>query len=86
MIRRLMRFAVVIAMMVVGALLAVTIAYLVRGSLEAFPTAEQQDKVRRVMALLSAGLLLLECGLLLALRRIGQLRPEARSMTAARAG
>lgn len=81
-----MRFAVVIAMMVVGALLAVTIAYLVHGSLEAFPTAEQQDKVRRVMALLSAVLLLLEGGLLLALRRMGRMPPDPRSTNASRAG
>ena len=43
-----LRYALLALMLAVGLLLALAVAYLVRGSLEEFPTAEQQDKVRTV--------------------------------------
>jgi len=72
-------------MIIVGVLLAISIAYLIHGSLEAFPTAEQQDKVRRVMGLLSAGLLVLEGGLFVAWRRLQRGRRVPRSAASVRA-
>ena len=56
-------------MLVVGALLAVAVAYRIRGSLEWFPTAEQEAKVRTVTTLLAAGLTIAEVGLWQLLRR-----------------
>jgi hypothetical protein len=50
-------------MVVVGLLLCLDVAYFARGSLEAFPTDEQEDKVRRVTAALAALLLAAELGL-----------------------
>jgi hypothetical protein len=57
--RRLVTYAVGLGMVVTGLLLLLAVLYFARGSLEEFPTAEQQDKVRTVTgaaALLLAGL------------------------------
>lgn len=65
-----LRYLLWILMVVVGALLALAVAYLVRGSLEAFPTAEQQDKVRTVAGVLVAMLAVAEFALWWLLRRL----------------
>jgi len=60
-------------MIVVAGLLVLDAAYFVNGSLEMFPTEEQQSKVRVVTAWLGAVLILLEAGLIvlfLWLRRV----------------
>ena len=51
--RQLARFALVVAMIVVGLMLCLDVVYFVRGSLEEFPTDEQQEKVRVVTAMLA---------------------------------
>ena len=79
---RLARFAILAAMLVSGLLLAVAVAYFVHGSLEEFPTAEQQGKIRVVMAVMAAGLLAIEGGLLLVLRWIGRAAADRRSESA----
>ena len=68
--RRLPRLVVVIAMVVVGLLLALDVAYFARGSLESFPTDEQQDKVRTVTTALAAVLVAAELMLWWLLRRL----------------
>lgn len=50
-------------MVVVAGLLVLDAAYFVNGSLEMFPTEEQQSKVRLVTACIGAVLILLEAGL-----------------------
>ena len=77
-LRSLTRLAIVGAMIVVGVLLAVTVAYRLRGSLEWFPTAEQEAKVRVVTTLLAAGLAITEVGLWQLLRRTHGSRRFAR--------
>lgn len=60
-------------MVVVAGLLVLDAAYFVHGSLEMFPTEEQQSKVRLVTGCTGAVLILLEAGLsvvFLWLRRI----------------
>ena len=56
-------------MCVFGVLFALAVAYRLRGSLEWFPTAEQEAKVRRVTTLLAAGFAAAEVGLWQCLRR-----------------
>ena len=68
----MLRIAVVLSMVVVGAILCLDLAYLMSGSLEEFPTAEQEDKVRRVTASIAVLLLAVEAGLWLALRSLKQ--------------
>lgn len=68
-LRSLTRLAIIGAMLVVGVLLVVAVAYRIRGSLEWFPTAEQEAKVRVVTTLLAAGLAIAEVGLWQLLRR-----------------
>ena len=70
MTRRLLRAVVLLAMVVVGLLLCLDVAYFVRGSLETFPTDEQTDKVRVVTAVLAAVLLASELGLWSVLRHL----------------
>ena len=65
-----LRYVIWILMVVGGVLLALAAAYLVRGSLEAFPTAEQQDKVRTVAGVLVAVLAVVEFALWWLLRRL----------------
>lgn len=70
MTRRLLRSVVLLAMVVVGLLLCLDVAYYFHGSLEAFPTDEQVDKVRRVTAVLAAVFLASELGLWSVLRHL----------------
>ena len=65
-----LRYTIWILMAAVGVLLALAVAYFFRGSLEAFPTAEQEDKVRTVAGFLAAMLALAELGLWWLLRRL----------------
>ena len=57
------RLLVGLAMVVVGLLLLLDVAYFVRGSLEWFPTHEQQDKIRRVTGVIAVLLAGIEIGL-----------------------
>ena len=68
--RRLLRSVVLLAMVVVGLLLCLDVAYFAHGSLEWFPTDEQEDKVRRVTAALGAVLLASELVLWSILRHL----------------
>ena len=76
---RSVRIGIVVAMIIGGLLLGLTVAYLIRGSLEEFPTAEQQEKVRVVTTVLAAALLAVEGALLLAWRRVGRAEAGAGS-------
>ena len=67
-----MRAVVLVAMVVAGLLLCLDVAYFARGSLEWFPTAEQEDKVRRVTAAIAALLLASELVLWLVLRQLNR--------------
>ena len=67
---RFIRRAIVLAMAVVALLLAVDIAYLVSGSLEQFPTAEQEDKVRIVSSAIAVLLIVIEIALWVAHRSL----------------
>jgi hypothetical protein len=72
MVQRLATIAIVLALVGVGLLLCLDVAYFVHGSLEEFPTAEQDDKIRRVAAVLAVMLVGVGLGLWLALRRLGR--------------
>ena len=67
--RRLLKYSVVVAMMIVGLLLFLDLAYLARGSLEEFPTEEDHGKVRTVTSVVAGALLTVELGLWFMLRR-----------------
>ena len=67
--RSIARLAIIGAMAVIGAALGLAIAYRIHGSLEQFPTAEQETKVRVVTTVLAAGLAIAEVGLWQLLRR-----------------
>ena len=58
-----MRYVILLAMIVVGLLLCLDVAYMSRGSLEMFPTEEQEDKVRRVTVFIAVVLVTVEVGL-----------------------
>ena len=62
----------------VGLLLGLAIAYFVRGSLEEFPTDEQVGKVRLVMAVAAAVLVVVEVGLWRLLRSLERVRGSHR--------
>jgi hypothetical protein len=68
--RRLVRYGLMLAMLVVAILLGLDLLYLVRGSLEQFPTEEQEYKVRVVTAVLGVLLLLAEVILWAVLRYV----------------
>jgi uncharacterized membrane protein len=55
-------------MVVAGLLLAIDVFYLVNGSLEMFPTAEQQEKIRTVTGAIAVLLLMVEAALWALLR------------------
>lgn len=59
-----------LAMVAVGLLLLLDVAYFARGSLELFPTAEQEDKVRRVTGAIAVLLAGIEVGLWWLLRKL----------------
>jgi hypothetical protein len=71
------RYAVVLAMIVIGLVLALDIAYYVRGSLEEFPEREDHEKVRAVAGFIAGGLIAAEAILWFVLRRLGKARPPA---------
>lgn len=72
----LLRYALWAMMVAVGVLFALTVAYLVRGSLEMFPTAEQQENVRIVAGFAALLLAAVEVGLwrVLRSRRVSRTR------------
>jgi hypothetical protein len=63
-------------MTIVGLFLFLAIAYFLRGSLEEFPTEEQEAKIRTVTGVIAAVLILIEIGLWSLLRG---LRPAPRT-------
>ena len=67
---RILRVALPLSMAVVAVVLAADIAYLMVGSLEQFPTAEQEDKVRRVTGAIAVLLITLEIALWFAHRNL----------------
>ena len=68
---RLVRIPILLALLVVGVLLVADIAYLFRGSLEEFPTPEQESKVRVVTSAIAILLIGVEVALWYAFRRLG---------------
>ena len=71
------RTAIRLAMVVVGVALAVDVVYFFTGSLEMFPTAEQQAKARTVTGAIAVLLVAVEVGLWALLRRTrGDRRPR----------
>jgi hypothetical protein len=68
-----MRLAIRLMMLTVGVVLAIDVLYFATGSLEMFPTAEQQEKVRIVTGAIAVLLLCAE-GRLWALLR--SMRPH----------
>ena len=64
------RIAILVGMLVVGLLMVVDVAYLVTGSLEEFPTAEQEDKVRTVTTAIAVVLVAVEMALWIVFRRL----------------
>jgi hypothetical protein len=61
-----------LALIAVGLVLVLDVLYFVRGSLELYPTAEQQDKVRSVTGVMGTLLALVALGLGLLLRHMGR--------------
>jgi hypothetical protein len=79
-IRSTVRLLVWVAAAVIAALLVLNAAYCWQGSLEEFPTDEQQDKVRVVTLALGFLLLMIEAGLIALavwLRRQARAAPKA---------
>ncbi|HEX8211426.1 MAG TPA: hypothetical protein VF584_14740 [Longimicrobium sp.] len=64
-----MKVAIRLLMLAVGVVLAMDVLYLVNGSLEMFPTEEQQEKIRVVTGAIAVLLLCAEAGLWTLLRR-----------------
>ena len=71
-----MKIAIRLLMLAVGVVVATDVLYLVNGSLEMFPTAEQQDKIRVLTGAIAALLLLVEAALWALLRRTRVRPPE----------
>jgi hypothetical protein len=63
-----MRLAIRLMMLAVGVVLAIDVLYFARGSLEMFPTPEEQEKVRVVTGAIAVLLLCAEGGLWALLR------------------
>ena len=76
-------YAVVLAMIVIGLVLALDIAYYVHGSLEEFPGPEDHEKVRAVAGFIAVVLVAAEGILGFVLRRLGKARHRARPPGAA---
>jgi hypothetical protein len=68
-----------LAMVVVGLALVLDVWYFIGGSMELYPTEEQQDKVRLATGVIAIFLLSLKAGLWLLLRRTGS-KPASRSV------
>ena len=67
-----MRLAIRLTMVAVGVLLVLDLLYFVNGSLEMFPTDEQQDKIRTLTGVVAVLLLAAEAALWALLRRSGR--------------
>jgi hypothetical protein len=67
---KMARYAIVLAMIVIGLVLALDVAYFVHGSLEMFPEPEDHSKVRVATGFIAAGLVAAEAILWLLLRRM----------------
>lgn len=65
------RLLVWLAMIVVGLALVLDVWYFIGGSMEMYPTEEQQDTVRLATGVIAIFLASLEAGLWLLLRRMG---------------
>ncbi|HYJ80296.1 MAG TPA: hypothetical protein VEW03_11865 [Longimicrobiaceae bacterium] len=65
-----MRVITILAMVAVGVVLALDLAYLARGSLELYPTEEDQEKVRLVTGVLAVLLIGVEVALVALYRRL----------------
>lgn len=61
MLRRIARYSIILALVVVGLALVLDVLYFARGSLEMLPTAEDHEKVRLVTGVL--GVILASAGL-----------------------
>jgi len=70
----ILRLTLWLAMIAVGVVLAAHVAYFVHGSLELFPTDEQQATVRQVTGTIAVLLAAVEYGLWSILRRLGPAR------------
>lgn len=77
--RRLATYAVVLAMIAVGLVLSLDVAYFAHGSLEEFPTDEQQSKVRVVTAVLAALLIVAEAVLFSVFHYLKRAAPHERA-------
>ncbi len=71
---KMARHAVVLAMIVIGLVLALAVAYYVHGSLEEFPGPEDHEKVRTVAGLIAVVLIAAQAILWSVLRRLGKAR------------
>jgi hypothetical protein len=70
MVQRYARYVLWLVMIAVGVVLIVDILYLLNGSLEQFPTEEQENKVRTVTAVIALLLSVTELGLWSLLRHL----------------
>jgi hypothetical protein len=68
------RYAIVLAMIVIGLVLALDIAYYLHGSLEEFPGPEDHEKIRTVTGFIAVVLIAAEAILWSVLRRSGRAR------------
>ncbi|HYW10067.1 MAG TPA: hypothetical protein VE913_24080 [Longimicrobium sp.] len=76
MLTKLLRPTLWLALLAVGLALAADLAYFAHGSLDLFPTDEQQDTVRQVTGAIGVLLAAVEFGLWSLLRRLGPARAE----------
>ncbi len=86
MLRRIVRLAIWLAMIVVGLVLIVDVLYFVHGSLEMFPTEERQVSLRLMTGIFAVLLLSVEVGLWVLLRRLGSTSPSRGAPAAPRHG
>ena len=77
------RYAVVLAMIVIGLVLALDVAYYLHGSFKEFPGPEDHADVRAATGLIAAVLVVAEAILWFVLRRLGRARQLARPPGAA---
>jgi hypothetical protein len=68
----MIRYAAWLALAVVGLLLALDLAYFMRGSLELYPTEDDHEKVRLVTGMIAVVLTAMVAGLALLLQHLGR--------------